>query len=97
MTISRDSIAIRPKSHGGALPVWSGREAVPEWRIMPMVGGRWWVALALAAVSTLRTLERSALPTTRHPPTRPVGLEPTTPRSEVWCSVQLSYGRRLTA
>jgi hypothetical protein len=24
---------------------------------------------------------------------RPVGLEPTTPRSEVWCSVQLSYGR----
>ena len=24
---------------------------------------------------------------------RPVGVEPTTPRSEVWCSIQLSYGR----
>ncbi len=25
---------------------------------------------------------------------RPVGVEPTTPRSEVWCSIQLSYGRK---
>ena len=24
---------------------------------------------------------------------RPTGLEPVTPRSEVWCSIQLSYGR----
>jgi hypothetical protein len=24
---------------------------------------------------------------------RPEGLEPTTPRSVVWCSIQLSYGR----
>ena len=26
---------------------------------------------------------------------RPTGLEPVTPRSEVWCSIQLSYGRFL--
>ena len=26
---------------------------------------------------------------------RPRGLEPLTPRSEVWCSIQLSYGRAL--
>ncbi len=24
---------------------------------------------------------------------RPVGLEPTTPRFEAWCSIQLNYGR----
>jgi hypothetical protein len=24
---------------------------------------------------------------------RPTGLEPVTPRFEVWCSIQLSYGR----
>src|SRR3712207_180041 len=34
MTISRDSIAIRPKSQGGAFPVWSGSEAMPVWRDM---------------------------------------------------------------
>src|SRR6185369_6851287 len=26
---------------------------------------------------------------------RPTGLEPVTPRSEVWCSIQLSYGRMI--
>src|SRR5918911_430797 len=32
MTISRDSVAIRLKSQGGALPVCSGSEAIPVWR-----------------------------------------------------------------
>ena len=27
----------------------------------------------------------------------PIGLEPITPRSEVWCSIQLSYGCILSA
>src|SRR5918999_4542570 len=34
MTISRDSMTMREKSQGGALPVWSGREAVTVWRDM---------------------------------------------------------------
>jgi hypothetical protein len=32
--ISRESTVIREKSHGGALPVWSGSDAMPVWRDM---------------------------------------------------------------
>ena len=38
-------------------------------------------------------LNRTFLLIARKVVIRPTGLEPVTPRSEVWCSIQLSYGR----
>jgi hypothetical protein len=69
---------------------------IPSQGISHRIGGRAHSAnrfFSRRACWYLGTLRGLAMTTALFREVRPTGLEPVTPRSEVWCSIQLSYGR----